>query len=232
MIDTFVPDVLRLDLGAMGAWMSSRRVDACLSLLAESDVTVADVQGSEAHPRLRELVILVRALRRRLIYRGDPLAIAAEPGLAELLAEHRVDLVAGLPAHGRPGPALLAGLRRLNAVGYGMPGTGLALDLAGSFMLDRAPAMELERVSFTQLHLVAEEGERLERLVHPGRILGLPLRSAAFVDWDGRVTIFELDDKGGRWERLLASDVGELPSLERATAPISPLLALESGAAL
>src|SRR5437867_12310161 len=95
-----VPEGLRLHLGpgTGGAVMSGATVDAALALLAASDLTIVDLDGPppELHPRFREIVILVRALRRRLVHRCN-LAVAAQPEhdqLPELLADHRVEVVA------------------------------------------------------------------------------------------------------------------------------------------
>jgi hypothetical protein len=159
----------------------------------------------ELHPRFREIVILVRALRRRLVHRCN-LAVAAHPehgDLPDLLADHRVDVVAALP--GRPTLdattlSLMQALRRFNAAGYGQPGTGLILDLVvpspSEGEVSIAAALASHGVRFSGLHVVPNVPARrsetllldLQRLagsVQPARVLAVPCRSALSVSWDG-----------------------------------------------
>jgi hypothetical protein len=205
------PEVLRIHLGrgTNGQLMTSATVDACLAFLASSDLTIVDLDGPppEIHPRFLDLVILVRALRRRLVHRCN-LAVAAQPehaDLPELLAEHRVDVVAALPGRPEREPnalALLHALRRFNAAGYGVPGTGLILDLVvpvseGDSSI--ASSLESHGVRFSGLHVVPrapvgdpeglhEELQRLAGAVQPARVLAVPCRWALSVDWDGSLS--------------------------------------------
>ena len=203
------PEVLRIHLGrgTNGELMAGATVDACLALLASSDLTIVDLDGPppELHPRFREIVILVRALRRRLVHRCN-LAVAAQPehaDLPDLLADHRVDVVAALP--GRPTLdattlSLMQALRRFNAAGYGQPGSGLVLDLVvpapGEGEGSIACALASHGVRFSGLHVVPNlparrsEGllrdlQRLAGSVQPARVLAVPCRSALSVNWDG-----------------------------------------------
>jgi hypothetical protein len=206
------PEVLRIHLGrgADGDLMASETVDACLAFLASSDLTIVDLHGSppELHPRFQDIVILVRALRRRLVHRCN-LAVAGQPGhadLPELLAEHRVDVVAALP--GRPDLdstpfALIEALRRFNAAGYGRPGSGLILDLVvpshGEAETSIGSSLEAQGVRFSGLHVVPRaplpagaamqaELQRLAGSVQPARVLAVPCRWALTVDWDGSMS--------------------------------------------
>ena len=89
----------------------------------------------------RELVEQARSLVGRIIDRCN-LTILLAPGfddLPEFLAEHRVEIVASLPCYleqnvdAQRGDGVfvksLEALRRLNALGYGQPGSGLILNL-------------------------------------------------------------------------------------------------------
>jgi hypothetical protein len=206
------PEVLRIHLGsgANGELMASATVDACLAFLASSDLTIVDLHGPppELHPRFRDMVILVRALRRRLVHRCN-LAVAAQPeyaDLPELLAEHRVDVVAALPGRPAKDPmafALLQALRRFNAAGYGQPGSGLILDLVvpspGEGEASIGAALEAHGVRFSGLHVVPalplrpeaglqSELQRLAGSVQPARVLAVPCRWALSVDWDGSLS--------------------------------------------
>jgi radical SAM/Cys-rich protein len=95
----------------------------------------------ELHPGFRPLVREARAAGVRVIDRCN-LTILSEPGqedLAEFLAGQGVAVVASLPCYLEDNvdrqrgqgvfAASLAGLRRLNALGYGQPGGGLDLHL-------------------------------------------------------------------------------------------------------
>jgi hypothetical protein len=206
------PEVLRIHLGrgTNGELMAGATVDACLALLASSDLTIVDLDGPppELHPRFQEIVILVRALRRRLVHRCN-LAVAAQPehdDLPLLLADHRVDVVAALP--GRPTLdattlTLMQALRRFNAAGYAQPGSGLILDLVvpapGEGESSIAAALAANGVRFSGLHVVPDvparhsEGllmdlQRLAGSVQPARVLAVPCRSALSVDWDGSLS--------------------------------------------
>jgi radical SAM/Cys-rich protein len=112
-------------------------------VLAARKLQTLDLTGGapELHPRFRLLVRSAHALDIHVIDRCN-LTILSEPGqeyLADFLAAQRVEVVASLPCYlednvdkqrgqgvfGRS----IAGLRQLNALGYGRPGSGLALNL-------------------------------------------------------------------------------------------------------
>jgi radical SAM/Cys-rich protein len=115
-----------------------------IALLARSPgVEVLDVTGGapELNPSFRWLVTEARRLGRRVIDRCN-LTILLEPGmadLAEFLAAQAVEVVASLPCYAAANVDRQRGagvfdrsieaLRRLNALGYGRPGSPLRLDL-------------------------------------------------------------------------------------------------------
>ena len=121
--------------------------DATLALipqvLAARQLGTLDLTGGapELHPGFRDLVRTARAQRVRVIDRCN-LTILFEPGqdgLAAFLAGQRVEVVASMPCYSaanvdkQRGDGVfdksIAALRRLNALGYGREGTGLALNL-------------------------------------------------------------------------------------------------------
>ena len=121
--------------------------DATLELiprvLAARDLSTLDLTGGapELHPRFRWLVEAARRLRVKVIDRCN-LTILSEPGqdgLADFLAAQGVEVVASLPCYleenvdGQRGQGVfersVAGLRQLNALGYGHAGSGLDLHL-------------------------------------------------------------------------------------------------------
>jgi radical SAM/Cys-rich protein len=112
-------------------------------VLAARAIGTLDLTGGapELHPGFRTLVRSARALGVRVIDRCN-LTILSEPGqddLAAFLAEQGVEVVASLPCYSadnvdrQRGKGVfersIAALLRLNALGYGQPGSGLALNL-------------------------------------------------------------------------------------------------------
>ena len=112
-------------------------------VLAARGLPTLDLTGGapELHPRFRDLVQRTRGLGAQVIDRCN-LTVLAEPGqedLAEFLAGQGVEIVASLPCYlednvdRQRGQGVyarsIASLKRLNALGYGQPGSGLALHL-------------------------------------------------------------------------------------------------------
>ena len=124
--------------------MDERTLERLLELLrASPGISTVDLTGGapEMHPRFRWLVSEVRRAGREVIDRCN-LTILLEPGyddLAEFLADHEVRIVASLPCYSKENvesqrgrnvfdPSIEA-LKRLNALGYGRPGSSRVLDL-------------------------------------------------------------------------------------------------------
>lgn len=112
-------------------------------VLAARKVATLDLTGGapELHEGFRALVADARALGVTVIDRCN-LTILSEPGqedLADFLAEQDVEIVASLPCYSadnvdrQRGDGVfersIAGLQRLNALGYGQPGSGRILNL-------------------------------------------------------------------------------------------------------
>lgn len=124
--------------------MDAKTVDRVLQILEENPgIGQIDLTGGapELNVHFKRMVKRARSLDRRVIDRCN-LTILSEPGqeeLAEFLAEHKVEVVASLPCYTQDnvdkqrGKGVFVrsidGLRRLNALGYGQPNTGLKLDL-------------------------------------------------------------------------------------------------------
>lgn len=123
--------------------MSAETGDAVVDFMRRHDLSTLDLTGgaTELNPQFRRLVREGRALGLEVIDRCN-LSILAEPGqedLADFLAEQGVRIIASLPCYleenvdaqrGRGVFASsIAGLRRLNALGFGIAGSGLELDL-------------------------------------------------------------------------------------------------------
>ena len=123
--------------------MTRETMQACLDVLAGTDISVVDVTGGapEMNPDFRWLIGAIRVLGRAVIDRCN-LTILLAPGyddLPEFLAENRVEIVASLPCYLEENTDRQRGegvfrrsidaIRRLNDLGYGRPDSGLTLTL-------------------------------------------------------------------------------------------------------
>lgn len=123
--------------------MSEETIAQVVAYLRSSGVNTLDITGGapELNPHFRYLVAEARRLGLRVIDRCN-LTVLEEPGLEDLagfLAGQGVEIAASLPCYLRENVDRQRGagvyeksihaLRRLNAHGYGQPGTGLVLNL-------------------------------------------------------------------------------------------------------
>ncbi len=123
--------------------MDGSTIDLVLQVLRARSIQTLDLTGGapEINVHFRRLVREARALGVKVIDRCN-LTILAEPGhegLAEFMAVQGVDVVASMPCYSvdkvdrQRGEGVfdlsIAGLRALNALGYGDEGTGLVLNL-------------------------------------------------------------------------------------------------------
>ena len=123
--------------------MDRETMHAVLRYLEASGVGTLDVTGGapELNVHFRELVSRARALGARVIDRCN-LTILEEPGqedLADFLAREEVEVTASLPCYTEElvdrqrgkgvYEASIRAIKRLNALGYGKEGSGLALNL-------------------------------------------------------------------------------------------------------
>lgn len=158
--------------------MSAETVDAVLAFLDASDVRTLDITGGapELNPEFRRLVEAARAAGVHVMDRCN-LTVLLEPGhegLAEFLAAHRVEIVASLPCYLEDNVDRQRGqgvfrrsveaLRRLNALGYGRPGTGLALSLVYNPQGPALPPAQGVLEEAYRAHLAANFGIVFTRL--------------------------------------------------------------------
>jgi len=123
--------------------MAWETMEVLLRFAERQGIATLDLTGGapELNPDFRRLVVAARAQGLKVIDRCN-LTILNEPGqegLAEFLAENEVEVVASLPCYleenvdGQRGDGVfqrsLAGLRQLNDLGYGLPGSGRTLNL-------------------------------------------------------------------------------------------------------
>jgi len=179
--------------------MDRETMQACLNAVAAARIPVLDITGGapEMNPDFRWLVAEARSLGAHVIDRCN-LTIMLAPGfrdLPEFLAEHRVEVVASLPCYleentnAQRGDGVFAlsieALLRLNALGYGRPGSGLDLTLVynpvGASLppdqatLEAAYRRELEGrygIAFTRLFTITNMpiSRFLEELARGGKL--------------------------------------------------------------
>jgi radical SAM/Cys-rich protein len=123
--------------------MARETIFEVVAFLKSANIRTLDLTGGapELNPHFRLLVESARALGVRVIDRCN-LTILFEPGqedLAEFLAAQQVEITASLPCYLEDNvdrqrgegvfSASIRALQKLNALGYGRPGSGLALNL-------------------------------------------------------------------------------------------------------
>lgn len=149
--------------------MAPEVMDRCVGIVASNPcIAVVDITGGapELHPRFEHLVERMRALGRRVLVRHN-LTVTLDPHpvmgttlqhLPALFARHGVEVLASLPCYTKPGTdgqrgagvfeKSITSLRLLNAEGFGMPGSGLVLDLVsnpvGAYLPGPQHALEAE----------------------------------------------------------------------------------------
>jgi radical SAM/Cys-rich protein len=171
--------------------LSARLADRLLELLEQSPaVELVDLTGGapEMNPHFRHLVAGARRLGRRVIDRCNLTILLelAEEGLAEFLAAHEVEIVASLPCYtednvdrqrgrGVFGSSVEA-LRRLNALGYGRPGSRLRLDLVYNPLGPSLPGPQADLERDYRRQLGERFGLEFHRLL---TITNMPIRRFA-----------------------------------------------------
>jgi radical SAM/Cys-rich protein len=142
--------------------MSRETVDDCIDVLEKFRIPTVDITGGapELNPSFRYLVTAVREMGLKVMVRHN-LTVMHEPGqddLPQFFAENKVEVVSSLPyfqefeTDAQRGRGVfnksIEALRRLNAVGYGIPGRGLTLNLVynpvGAFLPPSQSAIETD----------------------------------------------------------------------------------------
>ena len=215
--------------------MGPELLDLIPEVLRRRAIGCLDLTGGapELHPGFRELVVRARRLGVRVLDRCN-LTILSEPGqetLAAFLAEQGVGVVASLPCYSaanvdqQRGDGVfersLAGLRQLNALGYGQGDADRSLDLVynpqGAFLpppqagLEQDYKLELAALGIRfdrlltlanmpvqrfarQLELQGELGAYQQLLVeahNPDNLEAVMCRGLVSVDWQGQ--LFDCD---------------------------------------
>ena len=142
--------------------MSPETARLCIQALARTDIPTVDITGGapELNPSFRWLVEQVGALGRHVMDRCNltVMLLPSQADLAEFLARHRVEVIASLPYYladrtdAQRGDHVfeksIEALRKLNALGYGDPASGLLLNLVynpvGAFLPPAQHAIETD----------------------------------------------------------------------------------------
>lgn len=143
--------------------MTRETMQACLDALAQTDITTVDLTGGapEMNPDFRWFVEEIRKLGRHVMVRCNLTIIVANPkyhDLPEFFRQHEIEVVSSLPFYSKRRTDSQRGegvfersiraLQLLNAVGYGVEGSGLRLNLvynpAGAFLPSGQAALERE----------------------------------------------------------------------------------------
>lgn len=126
--------------------MSERTVAEVIKLATRFRFEIIDITGGapEMNPHIEKLVSSLSSLTHNLILRSNLTAIAAERQnrLLEILTEKKVTIIASLPSlnevqsdaqRGKNSFATsINALRKLNSLGYGLPGANLELNLVSN----------------------------------------------------------------------------------------------------
>jgi radical SAM/Cys-rich protein len=210
-------------------------IEAALDFLVRYRIPTLDITGGapELHPDFREIVERGAATGAHVMHRCNLTAILL-PNYADIpehLARHRVEVVASLPyfqareTDAQRGEGVfegsIAGLRRLNALGYGA-GTGLTLNLVtnpvGTFLPGSQRALETQwkhelrrrhGITFDHLYTITnmpisrfldfldargkteEYLTRLANAYNPAAAAGVMCRNTLSVGYDG--TLYDCD---------------------------------------
>ena len=168
-----------------------KTADRILTVLRDSpSVTTVDLTGGapELNAQFRHLVVGARALGLQVIDRCN-LTILLEPGqedTAEFLAEHCVRVVASLPCISeetvdaqrgrRVFERSIEALHKLGRLGYGLPGSGLTLDLVYNPPGATLPPPQAELEATFRRELRTRFGIEFHRLL---AITNMPIRRFA-----------------------------------------------------
>jgi len=158
--------------------MDEQTIGMVVRYLETSDVAVLDLTGGapEMNSHFRDLVTRARELGVRVMDRCN-LTIIEEPGqedLAQFLAANQVEIAASLPCYieenvnRQRGDGVfeksISALRKLNNFGYGIVGSGLALNLVYNPQGPSLPPPQGELEQQYRLHLIDEYGVSFNHL--------------------------------------------------------------------
>ena len=152
--------------------MAQPTADRIVEWYASTDIPVLDITGGapELTPCFRSLVVRARGLGRQVIVRHNFTVqqVEGQQDLPEFFAGHGVRVIGSLPCYLEENvdqqrgagayAGSIAGLRRLNEVGYGQPGSGLRLDLVYNPLGPSLPPDQAALRADYAAHLQQEHG--------------------------------------------------------------------------
>jgi len=165
--------------------LSRDGIERCVALLVDyPEIRTLDITGGapELHPDFEWLVAQATALGRHVMVRhnltvtfdGHPKTGASMAHLPDFFARHRCEVVCSLPYYqefftdAQRGQGVFAksieGLQRLNALGYGQPGSGLLLNLVYNPVGPYLPAAQAALQADYQRELRARFGIEFNQL--------------------------------------------------------------------
>ena len=189
--------------------MTRETLELCLAALAKTAIPTVDVTGGapELNPHFRWFVEECRKLGRHVLDRCNLtiLEVPAHADLPEFFAEHRVEVICSLPHHRalltdrQRGEGVheksIAALKRLNALGYGVEGSGLELVLVTNPVGAFLPASQASSEAEWKRELLKNHGIRFNRLI---AITNMPI--SRYLEW-----LLESGNLEGYMERLVAA---------------------------
>lgn len=159
--------------------MDEKGIELVLTFMAKQSISVLDLTGGapELNPFFRKLVKGANDMGVQVIDRCN-LTILEEPDqgdLAAFLAENHVEVVASLPCYLKENveqqrgkgvfEPSLAGLRQLNAQGYGLPDSGLILKLVYNPQGAQLPPSQQQLELDYKRHLLEDYGIHFNQLL-------------------------------------------------------------------
>ncbi|MBP2678741.1 MAG: radical protein [Deltaproteobacteria bacterium] len=211
--------------------MSRETMEAVVSFARRFPFQVVDATGGapELVPDLPFLIEGLAPLAPRLMLRTNLSAVSGAEceSLLALCAAHRVVLIASFPstnpaqADAQRGAGVtetaIAVLKRLNAAGYGVEGTGLELDLVSNPVGAFLPVSQESGERRFRQDLLRKWGVAFNRTdaFNPSAVEGLMCRTLLSVSWDG--FLYDCDfnlaaDRPAAGYKIHVSDVRKLPS--------------------
>ncbi len=180
--------------------MQERIARRTMELLeATPSIGIVDITGGapELNPHFRWLVEEARRLGRQVIDRCNLTVLLEESqkDLGEFLAAHQVEIIASLPCYTSENVEKQRGkgvfeksivaLRQLNALGYGMPDSALALHLVYNPVGPSLPPAQAALENDYKIHLRGEFGIEFHKLL---TITNMPIhRFAEDLERNGRL---------------------------------------------
>jgi radical SAM/Cys-rich protein len=159
--------------------MTRDTIDIILSILERTpQISIVDVTGGapEMNPHFEHLVTGCSSLGRHVIDRCNLTVffVKGKRHIPQFLADHQVEIIASLPCYSEENvdqqrgkgvfDRSVAALKQLNALGYGIEGSGLVLNLVFNPLGPKLPPLQAELESDYKSELLQKFGLVFNRL--------------------------------------------------------------------